>query len=527
MKKIKEARLGFYLPAGLMTMLLILLMALFLGCFSIVSHAESQGTVTANSANIRREPNSSSEVIGSTQKDKSISIRSQTTGSDGTVWYQVFVDANTLGYIRSDLVSITDGTTPPTEAYTAAGTDTNASTDTNTGTAETPAQTTPETPVAVTAVEPLSASVTGGQSVRVRSNASTTSQILTTAQNGMALTVTGQATGTDGNVWYQVTFIADGTEVTGFIRSDYVALSGELVPVTEQPAEGEAPQEGAEQPQVVQETKDWETQLQGEEWYLINNVEGNQYLIQDLFDGVEQNAALYEESNQKVSSQRIVIIILVVLFVLAAGAAAFLAYKIKDMMDSAYFSQVERETIRKRSDKTQGNSGQRVMHTVGAGKSNGTKQAHPAGAKSAEGHSAGSQAAPRQAASVAARPAGTRPAAGQTAPKQARPAAGARPVGTRPMASQDTFKQARPAETKPVGTRPAAGQSAPQQTRTAAAASRGTRPAAGAGGKTDQRLSKTKQPANGQNPGWKSKNFMADDDEFEFEFLNWDGDEEP
>jgi len=27
-------------------------------------------------------------------------------------------------------------------------------------------------------------------------------------------------------------------------------------------------------------------------------------------------------------------------------------------------------------------------------------------------------------------------------------------------------------------------------------------------------------------PGWQSKNFMADDDEFEFEFLNYDGEEE-
>ncbi len=497
MKKIKEARLGFYLPAGLMTMLLILLMALFLGCFSIVSHAESQGTVTANSANIRREPNSSSEVIGSTQKDKSISIRSQTTGSDGAVWYQVFVDANTLGYIRSDLVSITDGTTPPTEAYTASGTDTNTSTDTNTGTADTPAETTPETPAAVTAVEPLSASVTGGQSVRVRSNASTTSQILTTAQNGMALTVTGQATGTDGNVWYQVTFIADGTEVTGFIRSDYVSLSGELVPVTEQPAE--TPQEETEVPEEVQETKDWETQLQGEEWYLINNVEGNQYLIQDLFDGVEQNAALYEQSNQKVSSQRIVIIILVVLFVLAAGAAAFLAYKIKDMMDSAYFSQVERETIRKRSDKAQGNSGQKVMHTVGAGKPNGAKQARPAGARPA----------------------------GNTGTAQAARPAGTRSVGARPTGSQAASQQARPAGTRPAAAKPAGSTGAAQTARPAAAKPAGAKPGAGTEGKAPSRSSGAKQSGNGQNPGWKSKNFMADDDEFEFEFLNWDGDEEP
>ena len=36
----------------------------------------------------------------------------------------------------------------------------------------------------------------------------------------------------------------------------------------------------------------------------------------------------------------------------------------------------------------------------------------------------------------------------------------------------------------------------------------------------------SKNNGNPQDPGWKSKNFMSDDDEFEFEFLNWDGDEE-
>jgi hypothetical protein len=54
----------------------------------------------------------------------------------------------------------------------------------------------------------------------------------------MALTVTGQATGTDGKTWYQISFISNSVEVTGFIRSDYVALSGELqAPVEEQPVE--------------------------------------------------------------------------------------------------------------------------------------------------------------------------------------------------------------------------------------------------------------------------------------------------
>ena len=179
---------------GMLALVLVLGAGLFAGELAIVSHAESAAKVTASSAKIRKSADSSSEVIGSATKDKTISIKSQTKGADGYTWYEVYVDANTLGYIRSDLVSITDGSTPSSSSGT--------TTTTTTTTTATPAPAVNETPVEVTAVEPLSATVTGGQSVRVRSNASTTSQIVTTAENGMALTVTGQATGTDGKTWY-------------------------------------------------------------------------------------------------------------------------------------------------------------------------------------------------------------------------------------------------------------------------------------------------------------------------------------
>ena len=530
MKKTKELRLHPHLPGIVMTVAFILLVFLAADRFSIVSHAESQATVTAQSANIRQAPDSGSTVIGSAQKDKTISIRSQTTGSDGNIWYQVFVDANTLGYIRSDLVSITDGTTPPTEAYTASTgtTDTNASDNTNTGTSDAQTPAAEETPVAVTAVQPVSANVTGGQSVRVRSNASTTSQIVTTAQDGLAITVTGQATGTDGNVWYQVTFIADGTEVTGFIRSDYVTLSGELVPVTEEAPGTETGEEIPEETQPVQETKDWDTQLQGSEWYLINNVEGNQYLIQDLFDGVEQNAALYEESNQKVSTQRTAIIILVILLVLLAAAVAFLVFKIKDMTDSAYFSEVEKETLQKRGDRRQGASSQKVIHTVGTGKQAGTRPTGSRSTGAAQGaRVAGTRPAGGQSPAQGARTAGAGPAGGQS------PVQGARTAGARPAGGQSPAQGARTA-----GARPAGGQSPAQGARTAGARPTGgqspaqgvrpigTRSAEKGTVSRTAKPSSLKQTGNAQNPGWKSKNFMADDDEFEFEFLNWDGDEE-
>ena len=459
--------------------MLALVFVLGAGLFSenlaIVSHAESAAKVTASSAKIRKTADSSSEVIGSAAKDKAISIKSQTKGADGYTWYEVYVDANTLGYIRSDLVSITDGSTPPSSSGT--------TTTTTTTTTATPAPVVNETPVEVTAVEPLSATVTGGQSVRVRSNASTTSQIVTTAENGMALTVTGQATGTDGKTWYQISFISNSVEVTGFIRSDYVALSGELqAPVEEQPVEEQPTDEQpAEDTQTT--SKDWDTQMQGDAWYLLDMAGQKQYKIEDLFNSLNQITeinAQYETNQKKISSQKAVIIILVILLVAAVAAVTLLIFKIKDMNDASYFSGVEEETARRR----------RVDRPQGGRPQNG----RPA-------------------------PQGERPI-GQTvrpaAPQERRPA----PQGGRPV----TPGQGRPA---PQGGRPVTpgqGRPAPQGGRPTAPQSE--RPAPQAGRPVARPTKPVPQSEGNQNPGWKSKNFMSDDDEFEFEFLNWDGDED-
>ncbi len=496
---------------GMLALVLVLGAGLFAGDLAIVSHAESAAKVTASSAKIRKSADSSSEVIGSATKDKTISIKSQTKGADGYTWYEVYVDANTLGYIRSDLVSITDGSTPSSSSGT-----------TTTTTTATPAPAVNETPVEVTAVEPLSATVTGGQSVRVRSNASTTSQIVTTAENGMALTVTGQATGTDGKTWYQITFISNSIEVTGFIRSDYVALSGELqAPVEEQPTE-EQPVE--EQPEDTQTTsKDWDTQLQGDAWYLLDMAGQKQYKIEDLFNSIDQITeinAQFDTDQKKLKSQKAVIIVLVILLVFLTAAVTLLIFKIKDMMDAADFSDAEESVRRRRVDRpktgrpqggrpagqsSRPQGSQKVMHEVGAERRPTGQGARPM---------AGQQARPAGQ--------GTRPMAGQ----QARPAGqGATPAGqgARPMAGQ----QARPAgqSSRPVanqqarpagqGARPVAGQQA--------------RPAGQTGRPVTPQVDRPARPVqNGgnQDPGWKSKNFMSDDDEFEFEFLNWDGDEE-
>ena len=163
---------------------LVLTLALCVEGLSMVSHAEAQAKITASSAKVRKEASTSSDSVGSVTRDKVVTVVGETQGADGYVWYQVVVDANTNGYVRSDLVSLIQVETE------------------------------------IEKVNPVGGTVSGSSSVRVRASASTSSQIVKNAASGTALTVTGRTTGTDGNTWYQVSFIADGTEVNGFIRYD-------------------------------------------------------------------------------------------------------------------------------------------------------------------------------------------------------------------------------------------------------------------------------------------------------------------
>ncbi|MBQ4537516.1 MAG: hypothetical protein II994_07850, partial [Lachnospiraceae bacterium] len=94
------------------------------------------------------------------------------------------------------------------------------------------------------------------------------------------------------------------------------------------------------------------------------------------------------------------------------------------------------------------------------------------------------------------------------------PVQGARPQGQRPVGNPE----GRPVQgARPQGQRPArpAGAQGTSEGRPVQA----TRPAQPVQNPAQNTAAK-------QDPNWKSRNFMADDDEFEFEFLNWDGEEE-
>ncbi len=324
----------------------------------------------------------------------------------------------------------------------------------------------------MTAVQPVNAKVTGEQ-VRVRSNASTSGTVVETVPRDTILTVTGTAQDSEGKSWYQVSFTGAGGQATGFVREDFVTLEGELLPPATNPVEPEAPEvtDPVEpEPTPPPEQKDYDTKKYEDGWYLMDYTgeQGVRYLISDLYESTANYKKLREEGDAQMKSMRIIMIILVVAVILLALTATLLFFKIRDMMDAAYFEEVEKETVRKRQG--QRSSGKADMPTGGTGsRSGGSGQSRPAG----NGQS-------RSGGSSQARPSG----AGQS-----------RPAGS---------GQARPS---------GAGQSRP-------AGSGQARPAQQPAGRQQER------PAARENPSGQARNFLADDDEFDFEYLNWDGEEE-
>ncbi len=199
-------------------------------CVGITCFAD-EVAVKAESAKIRATADPSSEQVGSTHRGKKVDIISQTTGTDGKVWYQVYVDANTKGYIRSDLVETPSGTIPTTS--TAAPAD--------------------QTTTTATPTEAKQGTVKTNS--RIREGASTNHGIVASVNPGIVLTITGETTGSDGKKWYQVSFKHNEKDVTGFIRADLVTFDNVQNPPAESNITGTGEGEGGGEPSTEPSTE--------------------------------------------------------------------------------------------------------------------------------------------------------------------------------------------------------------------------------------------------------------------------------
>ena len=478
--------------------------------------------VSAGSAKIRASADTTSNVLASVKSGDKLDAIEEVTGSDGSTWYKVNIDANTKGYIRSDLVSKTSGSS-------SSSTSTTTTTTTTTTTATTAAEPAPTT-TDVTAIAAQSATVTSN-TVNVRKQASTSAAAVAKLNKGAVVTATGTAKGSDGKTWYQVTFINNGSEVTGFIREDLMQLGEAAAPTTADSAEageaavGEEPaaEETAPveaEPEPVQtpapvlpegvknyELKYTEGTDGATDWYVYNNTDGYRMKLDELIQAQATSQSNQKKFEKQAGTLRLVLIILAILFAAALTAAVifFLKYRSElyeydDEDEDDYDEDDEDEEDEDEDEEEDEDDDVKIAPSRNA------RPAHPQGAAAHQG---------RPAAPGAARPAGqgARPAGqGQ------RPAGqGQRPAG---QGQRPAGQGQRPAGQgqRPAGAAPA-GQQRPRPENGAHAAGNGRnvtpaqtrRPAPGEGAQGAGK--KNEMP-------WKSKNFLNEDEDLDFSFID-------
>ncbi len=281
------------------------------------SQAAGTGKIKVGSAIIRQSADTNSTPVATSSQGTVVTINNEVTDAAGSVWYEIQVDANTIGYVRSDLVEKEGGS----DTEQLAG---------STGAAS-GAEIGPETPM------DAQYATIKVRAAKIRTGASTSKNTVESLPDGSQVIISGQTNGSD-KLWYYVTFTgADGTEKTGYVRSDLVTL-GDMVPVQapeEQPQEepGEEPV-GEPEPEVKEDYElVYQPNSEGEyEWYLRDNTGEKAFdrkvsEIYDMINALDVNQSIDAKT---ISRQRIIIIALIGAIVLLAVVITILVFKLRD-----------------------------------------------------------------------------------------------------------------------------------------------------------------------------------------------------
>ena len=307
-------------------------------CQVLIGEA-AEGKVTAETAKIRAQASTDSEVVGSTVKGKTIDILGAVKDASGMVWYKVSVTNGGYGYIRSDLVQTSD-------KIEVTASSSSSSSENSTAT-EKPAETVP------TSIGETAATISQ-DSVRIRSGASTAHDAVTSLTKGTAITLIGEATDSAGNKWYQMTCNKNGKTVEGYVRSDLITIGeassgnetsqeagdGNAAEGTEgentEGAEG-GNEEGAENPEesvadepAEPEHNDYEVVYNDETYWLYDNTNGTMMSVTNLLEVVNQVNETNTSLQSQVKNEKIIIIVLAVLIVILVIVMTVLIFKLKD-----------------------------------------------------------------------------------------------------------------------------------------------------------------------------------------------------
>ena len=320
--------------------------AVFMGTVQLSLAAE--GKVTAETAKIRANTSTDSEVVGSTVKGKTIDILEAVKDSSGTVWYKVAVTDGGYGYIRSDLVETSE------KIEVSAGSAQEISQ---------PSQT------VTTSIGEQQAVVNSGNNANVRSGASTQHGVVASLPSGTYMTLIGEATDSAGKKWYQLTCDFDGKTVEGYVRSDLITIgAGESQeqPAPENPgeggeaenpdpsqgenpegAEGAAPEENVDVQSPEPEHNDYQVvytaNQAGEQDYYLYMPDGNMVKVTELLGAAENAKDSIQKQQEQLEKEKIIIIILAGVIVLLFIVITVLLFKIRSLYYDDYEDEEEED----------------------------------------------------------------------------------------------------------------------------------------------------------------------------------------
>ena len=320
--------------------------AVFMGTVQLSLAAE--GKVTAETAKIRANTSTDSEVVGSTVKGKTIDILEAVKDSSGTVWYKVAVTDGGYGYIRSDLVETSE------KIEVSAGSSQEISQ---------PSQT------VTTSIGEQQAVVNSGNNANVRSGASTQHGVVASLPSGTSMTLIGGATDSAGKKWYQLTCDFDGKTVEGYVRSDLITIgAGESQeqPAPENPgeggeaenpdpsqgenpegAEGAAPEENVDVQSPEPEHNDYQVvytaNQAGEQDYYLYMPDGNMVKVTELLGAAENAKDSIQKQQEQLEKEKIIIIILAGVIVLLFIVITVLLFKIRSLYYDDYEDEEEED----------------------------------------------------------------------------------------------------------------------------------------------------------------------------------------
>ncbi len=172
------------------------------------------GKVQVDLAIVRSQASTGSDVTLCVKQDSEVTINSKVKGTDGKKWYSVTVERNGIsyeGYVRADLLKA-NGDVDEAD-YSEGDSGTRKVDDASDKSEESKNENTGNGSVQLGKIK--------GIGINVRKSA-TDGDVICRVTQGQTVTVTDQVVGSDGCVWYKISFTNNLTPQTGYIRSDFV-----------------------------------------------------------------------------------------------------------------------------------------------------------------------------------------------------------------------------------------------------------------------------------------------------------------